>query len=69
MHFMYDTVNALLPRLVDVAMFFLEQDPGGRPVYPAFVRGNFVLARIVGLQWVRALGIVQVMNAANQNAF
>ena len=64
---MYDTVNALLPRLVDVAMLFLEQDPGGRPVYPAFVRGTSGLARIVGLRCVRSLGLVQVMNAAIQN--
>ena len=69
MHCGYDTVNAISPRLVDVAMFFIEQDHGGRPVYPAFVRGTSGFARIVELRWVRALGLVQVTNAANQNTF
>ena len=35
MQFLYDTVNATLPRLVEVAMFFLEPDPAGRPIYPS----------------------------------
>ena len=69
MHCGYDTVNAILPRLVDVAMFVLEQDPGGHPVYPAFVRGTSGLARIVGLRWGRVLGLVKIMDAANQNTF
>ena len=67
MHFMYDIVNATLPRLVAVSMFFLEQDLGGRPVYPAFARETSGSARIVELRWARALGLVQLMSSASHN--
>ena len=50
-HVVYDIVNATVPRLVDMAVFFvLETNPGPHPIYPGFVWQTSGLVRVVVLQ-------------------